>query len=120
MEPVGVIVLEHLPDTLLEVRGGYDLAKLARWEAHLPDVAAGRLYSDVAYVQPLGAQLAPLQHQFAAPSLPIFGHQPPDRRSAPLSVKTPYALQRPDVCPLSPSPGNARFEPQGRLASPPQ
>src|SRR5438034_10431381 len=58
MEPVGVIVLEHLPDTLLEVCGGYDLAKLARREAHLPDVAAGRLYGDVTDVQPPGVQPA--------------------------------------------------------------
>src|SRR5206468_6043712 len=83
MEPVGVIVLEHLPDTLLEVCGGYDLAKLARREAHLPDVAAGRLYGDVTDVQPPGVQPAPLQHQLTAPSLPICGHEPPDRRIAP-------------------------------------
>src|SRR5881398_2478190 len=83
MEPVGVIVLEHLPDTLLEVCGGYDLAKLASREAHLPDVAAGRLYGDVTDVQPPGVQPAPLQHQLTAPSLPICGHEPPDRRIAP-------------------------------------
>jgi len=79
VEPVGVIVLEHLPDALLEVRGCHDLAKLARREAHLPDVAAGRLYGDIADVQPLGVEPASLQHQFAAPSFPIFGHEPPDR-----------------------------------------
>src|SRR5207249_1328490 len=75
MEPVGVMVLEHLPDTLLEVCGGYDLAKLARREAHLPDVAAGRLYGDVTDAQPPGVQPAPLQHQLTAPSLPIGRHR---------------------------------------------
>src|SRR5881398_616775 len=47
MEPVGVMVRGHSPVTLPEACAGYDLAKLARREAHLPDVAAGRLYGDV-------------------------------------------------------------------------
>src|SRR6266567_8789745 len=83
-----MVVREHRPDALLEVRGGHDLTQLAAGQTDLPQALPRGLYGNEAHVEEVGIEAAPLEHQLGAPARAILGDAAADGGVALLVAST--------------------------------
>src|SRR5437867_1973373 len=74
----GVVVLEHLAGTLLEVRRGHDLPILRRRQADASHHAVGELNREVGNVETLGVERASGQYYLATPAVLKLRNDSPD------------------------------------------